>query len=56
MQEKEMTVSEAARKLGVSLPYVYSLVWAGKLKARKVNRGWRISSSAVEARLKARCE
>ncbi len=55
-QEKEITVSEAARTLGVSLPYVYSLVWAGKLKAHKVNRAWLISASAVAARLKARGE
>lgn len=38
MADSEMSVSEAARKLGVALTYVYSLLWAGKLKARKVNR------------------
>ena len=56
MSEKEISVSEAARKLGVALTYVYSLVWAGKLKARKVDREWRVSAAAVEARLKARSE
>jgi excisionase family DNA binding protein len=56
MAEREISVAEAARKLGVSLTYLYSLLWTGKLKARKVNRQWRISADAVAARLKARGE
>jgi excisionase family DNA binding protein len=56
MPEQEICVSEAARRLGVALTYVYSLLWAGKLKARKVNRQWRISADAVESRRKARAE
>ncbi len=56
MPEQEISVSEAARRLGVALTYVYSLLWAGKLKARKVNRQWRISADAVAARLKSRGE
>jgi excisionase family DNA binding protein len=56
MADREISVAEAARKLGMALTYVYSLVWAGKLKARKVNRQWRVSSDAVESRLKARGE
>ena len=56
MAEREITVAEAARRLGVALTYVYSLLWAGKLEARKVNRQWRISAEAVETRLKARGE
>jgi excisionase family DNA binding protein len=56
MPEREISVSEAARRLGVALTYVYSLLWAGKLKARKVNRQWRISADAVESRRKARAE
>lgn len=54
MAEQEISVSEAARRLGVALSYVYSLLWAGKLKARKVNRQWRIAIDAVEARLAER--
>jgi excisionase family DNA binding protein len=54
MPKQDISVSEAARRLGVSITYVYSLLWAGKLKARKVNREWRISADAVESRLKAR--
>jgi excisionase family DNA binding protein len=51
-----MTVAEAARRLGVALTYVYSLLWAGKLDDRKISRQWRISATSVEARLKQRGE
>jgi excisionase family DNA binding protein len=56
MADLEITVAEAARRLGMALTYVYSLVWTGKLKARKVNRQWRVSAQAVESRLKPRDE
>lgn len=56
MADCEISVPEAARRLGMALTYVYSLVWTGKLEARKVNRQWRVSSEAVESRLKARGE
>jgi excisionase family DNA binding protein len=51
-----MGVREAAKSLGVSIKFVYDLVWAGKLEAEKVGKTWRISADAVEARLKARGE
>jgi excisionase family DNA binding protein len=47
---------EAARRLGVGLDYLYSLLWTGKLPGRKVARRWRIPAEAVEARLKVRGE
>ncbi len=56
MAKEEITVAEAARRLGVALTYVYSLLWAGKLDARKVNRTWKVSAAAVDLRLKARGE
>lgn len=56
MADREISVAEAARQLGVALTYIYSLLWAGKLKARKVNRQWRISAEGVESRRKARAE
>jgi excisionase family DNA binding protein len=56
MTQQEVSVAEAARRLGAALSYVYSLLWAGKLEGRKVNRRWLVSSSAVEARLKGRGE
>jgi excisionase family DNA binding protein len=51
MPEKEISVAEAARRMGVALTYVYSLVWAGKLKAHKVDGKWQVSAAAVKARL-----
>lgn len=54
MEEREISVAEAARRLGVTITYLYSLVWAGRLKGRKVNRQWRISAGAIEARLDRR--
>jgi excisionase family DNA binding protein len=50
----EISAIEAARMLGVGLDYTYSLIWTGKLEARKVGKQWRVSITAVEARLKQR--
>ena len=55
-EPKEITAIEAARRLGVGLGFLYSLVWTGKLRARKINRQWRVSVDSVEARLKQRGE
>jgi excisionase family DNA binding protein len=49
---KELTAIEAARRLGVGLDYLYSLLWTGKLEGYKVGRNWRISAEKVEARRK----
>jgi excisionase family DNA binding protein len=49
-----LTIPEAARKLGVTLRYVYDLVYAGRLKAEKVAGRWQIPNSEVEARLRKR--
>ncbi len=51
---KELTVIEAARRLGVTLDAVYRLIWARRLPARKTDRRWLLPLRAVEARLKAR--
>lgn len=53
-KETEVSAVEAARRLGVGLDYLYSLLWTGKLQGRKVGRRWRIPAEAVEARLKQR--
>lgn len=55
-EPREISAIEAARKLGVGLGFLYSLVWTGKLAARKINRQWRVSVDSVEARLKQRGE
>jgi excisionase family DNA binding protein len=48
--EQEITVAEAARRLGVTLAHVYSLLWAGRLQGRKINRQWLVSGDAIETR------
>jgi excisionase family DNA binding protein len=52
--EQEITVAEAARRLGVTLAHVYSLLWAGRLQGRKVNRQWLVSVDAIETRRRKR--
>ncbi len=53
-KDKELSAIEAARRLGVGLDYLYSLLWTEKLQGRKVGKQWRIPSQAVETRLKQR--
>lgn len=53
-RDAEITPIEAARKLGVGLDYLYSLLWTGKLAGRKDQNRWRVSLASVDARLKAR--
>ena len=56
MGEREMTVAQTARTLGIAIGYVYALIWSGKLRAKKVNGQWRVSAEDVAARLKSRGE
>jgi len=57
MEEKigsDVTVREAAIKLGCTLKFVYDLLYAGRLAgAAKVGRTWRIPVSTVEARIRS---
>jgi excisionase family DNA binding protein len=53
---QELSAIEAARRLGVGLDYLYSLLWTGKLQGRKAGKQWRIPVEAVEARLRQRGE
>jgi excisionase family DNA binding protein len=55
-KDKELSAVEAARRLGVGLDYLYSLLWTRKLQGRKVGKQWRIPADAVDARLKQRGE
>ncbi len=48
--ETTITASEAARRLGVELNYLYNLVLTGRLEARKQNGAWVVSARAVEER------
>jgi excisionase family DNA binding protein len=54
--ESELSAIEAARKLGVGLDYLYSLLWTGKLQGHKAGKRWCIPVEAVEARLRQRGE
>jgi len=45
-----MGVREAARQLGVTIKYVYDMVWAGRLPAQKTGKTWRILAAAVHRR------
>jgi excisionase family DNA binding protein len=51
-KKTELSAIEAARRLGIGLDYLYSLLWTGKLRGLKVGKQWRIPAKAVEARLK----
>jgi excisionase family DNA binding protein len=55
-KQTELSAIEAARRLGVGLDYLYSLLWTGKLQGRKVGKRWSVRIEAVEARLKQRGE
>jgi excisionase family DNA binding protein len=56
LKQVEVSAVEAARRLGVGLDYLYSLLWTGKIRARKIGRRWRVSAEAIEAKLKLRGE
>jgi excisionase family DNA binding protein len=49
-----VSIRDAARQLGVSIRFVYDLVWSGKLPAQKVDKVWRIPAEAIQNRLRAR--
>jgi excisionase family DNA binding protein len=53
-EKGELTAMEACRRLNVSLDYVYRLLYAGRLAARKVDGTWRISAADVEERVRQR--
>lgn len=49
-----LSVHDAAKKLRVSRQQIFTLIWAGKLPATKVNRQWQVDGKAVAARLQAK--
>jgi hypothetical protein len=54
--EATVGATEGARRLKRSLQQVHRLLWAGSLKATKVDGKWRIPVSEIEKRLRARRE
>lgn len=53
-RKKNLAPKEAARRLKTRLDSVYSLIWAGKLEAHKIDGKWRIPVHAVEQRARRR--
>jgi excisionase family DNA binding protein len=49
-EQMELTATEACRRLGISLDYLYRLLYSQRLPARKVDKTWRIPAAAVEER------
>ena len=47
LPDRLYAVSEVAEYLGKSVPSVYRLIRAGKLRATKVGGEWRVTSDAV---------
>lgn len=45
--ESFVSVAEYARLNNLTLGYVYSLVWGGRIPAEKVNGVWRIAAPAA---------
>jgi hypothetical protein len=54
MEERRVSPSKAARRLGVTLGFVYSMIWSGQLLATKRDRRWWIEEESVARRLKMR--
>jgi excisionase family DNA binding protein len=55
-ETEEIGVAEASRRLGITMDHLYSLLWAAKLKARKVDGKWRIPVAAIQERITQRGE
>ncbi len=49
-----LTVAQFARKIGFRLDYIYALIWAGRIKAQKINGFWRIPPEELVKRQKIR--
>lgn len=54
MSKRDLAPKDAAQRLGVRLDSIYSLIWAGKIEAHKLDGRWRIPSEVIEQRLKQR--
>lgn len=53
-KEAILGTAETARRLGLRLDYLYSLLRAGRIRASKRDGHWEIPVQAVEQRLRAR--
>lgn len=53
-QQREISATEAARRLGIRADYLTMLLRSGKLPGRKQDGVWRVDAEAVEQRLEQR--
>jgi excisionase family DNA binding protein len=51
---KDLSPREAAQLLRIRLDSVYALIWAGKVKAHKLDGRWRIPAESIKHRLDRR--
>lgn len=51
-----ISLSEAARRLGISYPTVRRLAVTGELKAFKIRNSWRTSTAALDAFVREQIE
>jgi excisionase family DNA binding protein len=56
VETKHLTARQVAHELGIRLDTVYSLIWAGKLRAEKCDGAWKVPLTAVKERLKERTD
>lgn len=52
--QSELTARQAAQRLGVSLHFIYQLLWSGKLSGKKTGKVWLIPEREISARLSER--
>ena len=53
---QDLSVAQFARESGTRMDNTYALIWAGKIKARKVRGCWRIPRGELDKRRKARLD
>jgi excisionase family DNA binding protein len=51
MSKNTISATDAAKRLGVNLNFVYDLMRVGKLRARKRGKQWRVPEQAIRERL-----
>ncbi len=56
VKQQSITPVEAARRLGVTLQYLYTLLWTGRLQARREGKRWLVDAQAVERRRQSQSE
>jgi len=54
VRAEEVTPVQYARTCGITIGYVYSQIWGGRLPARKDGKKWRIPASAIRHRTEQR--